>query len=71
MNIEKLEQVLQEMETAKLQRPEETALVQGWARRIQAAITEHLMQQLQGTTSIEAPSYSSQPGGHGWNEDEA
>lgn len=72
MNIEKLEQVLQEMEAATLARPEETELVRGWARRIQVAITEHLMQQLQGTTTVmDAPDYSSQPGGHGWNEGEA
>jgi len=70
MNIEKLEQILREMEAATLARQEDTELVRGWARRIQAAITEHLMQQLQGVTSMEAPDYSRQPGGHGWNEGE-
>jgi hypothetical protein len=70
MNIEKLEQILREMETVKLASPEETELVRRWAEGIQAAITEHLMEQLQGSTPLEAPNFSSQPGGHGWNEDE-
>ena len=70
MNIEKLEQILREMETVKLARPEETELVRRWAEGIQAAITEHLMEQLQGSTTVEAPNFSSQPGGHGWNEGE-
>ena len=70
MNIEKLEQILREMETVKLASPEETELVRRWAEGIQGAITEHLMEQLQGSTPLEAPNFSSQPGGHGWNEDE-
>ena len=69
MNIEKLEQILREMEAVHLARAEETVLVRDWAQRIQQAITDHLLEQV-GTTVV-APSYSGQPSGHGWDaEDE-
>jgi hypothetical protein len=66
MNIEKLEQILREMEAVQLARPEETVLVRDWAQRIQQAITDHLMEQV-GGTKVESPSYGEQPGGHGWD----
>jgi hypothetical protein len=66
MNIEKLAQILREMEAVRLARPEETMLVRDWAQRIQQAITDHLLEQV-GGTKVESPSHSEQPGGHGWD----
>ena len=66
MNIEKLKQILREMEAVQLARPEETVLVRDWAQRIQQAITDHLLEQV-GGTQVESPPYSGQPSGHGWD----
>lgn len=70
MNIEKLEAVLHEMQTAGFaDAATANQRVREWAERISTAITEHLLGELQGGPVVEAPDLSSHPGGHGWDDD--
>lgn len=70
MNIEKLEAILHEMQTAGFADTATANLrVREWADRISAAITEHLLGQLGGGTVGDAPDMSSHPGGHGWDDE--
>lgn len=66
MNIQKLEAVFHEMESARFESAEQAGdCVRAWAERIHAAITEHLLETLQ--VPVAAPSgLSGTPGGHDW-----
>ena len=70
MNIEKLEAILQEMRNAPFSDLAEVdAKVRGWADRIDEAITEHLFSHVGGVAAPVVPAFSSEPSGHGWDDD--
>ena len=66
MNIEKLEAIFHEMESARFESADEAAeCVRAWAERIHAALTEHLLESLQVPVA-EPAGLSDTPGGHDW-----
>jgi len=66
MNIHKLETILEEMQAARFGSVEQAeASVRAWSERIQAAITEHLLEALGGGVGA-PPALSNEPGGHDW-----
>jgi hypothetical protein len=67
MNIEKLEQVLHEMQAEQFaDLPTAHRLVREWAERINGAITAHLLAELGGGLPIPAPALATDPSGHDW-----
>ena len=66
MNIHKLELILEEMQAATFASVEQAEeRVRAWSERIQAAITEHLLESV-GGGAVPPPALSDEPGGHGW-----
>ena len=72
MNIERLEKILHEMQSAQFGELEAcSCLVRKWAEQIaeQLAITDHLPAALDGGSVAVPAGMSSEPGGHDWGSD--
>jgi hypothetical protein len=69
MNIEKMETILQEMQTAEFHDlASAQELVKKWAERISMAITDQLIAELGDGGLIAAVELSTGPGGQDWDD---